>query len=84
MPIGRARTVEELDAEALKAFQEMAGVNLKRQAGRLQQFLTRALHALEDEAAAVREEVWPGSEATLQEIVRRASHHTELLKRWLD
>ena len=84
MPIGRARTVEELDAEALKAFQEMAGVNLKRQAGRLQQLLTRALHALQDEAAAVREEVWPGSEATLQEIVRRASHHTELLKRWLD
>lgn len=83
MPIGQARTVEELNAEALDAFQGTAGVNLKRQAGRLKQFVRRALQALEDEAVKVQEEVWPGSEEMLREIVQRAERHANVLGRWL-
>jgi serine/threonine-protein kinase HipA len=56
---------------------------LRRQSRTLRQFLSRAVKAVEDEASVVKQQTSVFSEGCVDQIVRTAQRHAEILDRWL-
>jgi serine/threonine-protein kinase HipA len=83
MPVGHAKTIDELDSDALDEFQETTQVNLRRQASVLQRFVGKALSAVITQADATKKDTWQHSHAVLDQIVVIAKNHAQKLQQWL-
>ena len=83
MPVGQARTMAELNADALQQFQIETGINLKRQAKILCRFIEQVQSTLISENHIVKEQTWPENHSVLDQIVQLCYQHAEHLKHWL-
>jgi len=83
MPIGDAWRIQELDANAMSRFQQLTGIQLKRQTRLLQRFVDNAARSVAQEAELLKDLTFHDTHTTLDRIVQLVRNHAVLLHQWL-